>query len=218
MSATDPAERRLRADAERNRRRIVDAAREAFAERGLDVSLDEIALRAGVGVGTVYRRFADKGALIDAVFEDKIADVAAAGREALALEDPWEGFTMFVTRVCAQQAADRGFKEALLNRDRGAEHVDRARDTIAPIVRELLERAQAAGRVRADLDIYDVPLVHTLVGFAADATRDQAPDYWRRVLGILLDGLVTRRDAPTPLTAPPLDARAFVAVMSRRHG
>jgi AcrR family transcriptional regulator len=207
----------LRADAERNRRRILDAAREAFAERGLDVSLDEIAARAGVGVGTVYRRFGDKGALIDVVFEEKVADVTRAAREALALDDPWEGFTTFMTRLCEQQAADRGFKEALLGRERGTERVDRARETIAPVAWELLRRAQGAGRVRADLDGYDVPMLHKLIGFVADATRDEAPDYWRRVLGVVLDGLAARREEPTPLPAPPLDAEAFVRVMSRRR-
>src|SRR5919107_5107373 len=96
MSTTRP----LRADAERNRARILAAASEVFAERGLDVSLDDIAGAAGVGVGTVYRRFPDKDALIDALFEDKIADVERVAREALDVEDPWEGFESFMRAVC----------------------------------------------------------------------------------------------------------------------
>src|SRR5437764_10603461 len=84
--------RPLRSDAERNRRLILDAAREAFATGGLQVSLDEIARRAGVGVGTVYRRFADKEALIDALFEDSLGELVAQAEEALRDEDPWAGF------------------------------------------------------------------------------------------------------------------------------
>jgi AcrR family transcriptional regulator len=217
VTATDPTPRPLRADAERNRRRILDAARDVFAARGLDASLDDIATHAGVGVGTVYRRFPDKDALIDALFEDKIAEVAGVARAALEIEDPWEGFTTFVSRVCALQAADRGFKEAMLGRDRGAERVREARDQIAPIAIRLLRRAQAAGQVRPDLDPYDVPLIHFMVGFIADATRDVAPDYWRRTLVLLLDGIATRRDGPTPLPAPPLDDEQFPTAMSRKR-
>src|SRR3954452_2459805 len=110
MSAARP----LRADAERNRARILAAAAEVFAERGLDVSLDDIAAAAGVGVGTVYRRFPDKDALIDALFEDKIRAVAERLQAAVAIEDPWEAFETFMRGVCASHAADRGLKEAML--------------------------------------------------------------------------------------------------------
>src|SRR3954468_23269692 len=111
MSVTD---RPLRADAERNRQRIIAAAASVFAERGLDVSLDDIAAAAGVGVGTVYRRFPDKDALIDALFEAKINDIRQLAQRSLEVEDAWEGFSGFVRGVCALQARDRGLKEALL--------------------------------------------------------------------------------------------------------
>lgn len=209
--------RPLRADAERNRRRILQAARDVFASRGLDVSLDDVAAHAGVGVGTVYRRFPDKDALIDALFEAKIEAVAAAARDALSHDDPWEAFKAFMTSVCAQQAADRGFKEALLDHDRGCARVNRARETIAPVAMALLQRAQASGQVRADLGPLDIPLMHFMVGFVADATRDVAPDYWQRTLQILLDGLCAGRDGPTPLPAPQLTGEQFAAAMSRRR-
>src|SRR3954454_7533369 len=124
MSVT---ERPLRADAERNRQRIIAAAASVFAERGLDVSLDEIAHAAGVGIGTVYRRFPDKDALIDALFEAKIDRAVALADTALEIEDPWEGFTTFMRGMCRMQAEDRGFKEALLVGDRGRERVAGAR-------------------------------------------------------------------------------------------
>src|SRR5437764_4872179 len=101
-----PAERPLRRDAERNRRLILDTARAAFAEGGLRVTLDEIARRAGLGVGTVYRRFADKEALVDALFEDGIAELAAGAERALADDDPWRGFLDWFEAFVSLQAAD----------------------------------------------------------------------------------------------------------------
>ena len=218
MSIEPPAARPLRADAERNRQRILDAAREVFAERGLDASLDEVAAHAGVGVGTVYRRFADKDALIDGLFEDKIATVAGLATEALEAEDPWDGFEAFMRGVCRLHAEDRGFKEALLGRDRGREQLTRGRDTIAPIAERLLKRAQRSGQVRADLGTFDLPMLHLMVGFAAERTRDVAPDYWERPLQILLDGLRVGGDGPSPLVAEPLDAQQWGDVLTRRRG
>jgi AcrR family transcriptional regulator len=209
MSATPKP---LRADAERNRERILAAAAEVFADRGLDVSLDDIAMAAGVGVGTVYRRFADKDALIDALFEDKIGRAATLAQECLEMDDPWEGFTTFMLAMCQMHAADRGFKDALLSRDRGRERVAGARDTIAPIAIQLLERAQAAGVVRDDVSRFDVPLSHLCVGLIADRTRDAAPDYWQRILTLILDGMAAS-GARTPMPAEPLDEEAFVEAM-----
>jgi AcrR family transcriptional regulator len=216
MMTSMPAEipdRPLRADAERNRHRILAAAAEVFAERGLGASLDEVAAAAGVGVGTVYRRFADKDALIDALFEEKFGAVAVLAEEALERDDPWEAFRAFMYGVCRLQAADRGLKEAMLSRDRGHERVAAARDAIAPVAMQLLQRAKAAGAVRADLGAFDVPIMHFAVGFVAERTREVAPEYWERVLTILLDGLAARPDA-TPMPAPPLDPDQFAAAMS----
>ena len=120
MTASSPAPRRRRAQPRANPRR---RGRRLFAERGLDVSLDDIAAAAGVGVGTVYRRFPDKDALIDALFEDQDRPRRRAGRDALEIEDPWEGFTTFMRGMCRMQAEDRGLKDALLARDRGRERV-----------------------------------------------------------------------------------------------
>jgi AcrR family transcriptional regulator len=213
---TATPERPLRSDAERNRQRILAVAAEVFAEHGLDVSLDEIAAAAGVGVGTVYRRFPDKDALIDALFEEKIASIEQLAREGLAAEDPWEAFSGFIRGVCRLQAEDRGLKEALLMRDRGTERLQHARDTIAPVAAQLLKRAQDAGVVRSDLGMFDVPLMHFAIGFIADTTREEDPRYWERALTVLLDGIRARRDDVTPMPAPPLDRDQFLAAMSRR--
>lgn len=217
MSPTDAPHRPLRADAERNRQRILQAAAEVFAARGLDVSLDDIAAHAGVGVGTVYRRFADKDALIDGLFETKIAEVADRAREALGYEDPWEGFVMFMSGVCTEQAIDRGFKEALLNHGPGRERVAKAREAIQPLASQVVQRAQKSGQLRDDLDPFDVPLLNMMLAGLADTTREVEPDYWRRALQILLDGLAVHREAPTPLPAGPLDRLGFEAAMTQRH-
>lgn len=215
MAGADTARRPLRADAERNRARIIEAAREVFAERGLHASLDDVADRAGVGVGTVYRRFADKNELIDAIFEDKIAEVAEHAQKALEHEDPWEGFVSFFSAISAEQATNRGLKEALLTEDEGRARVARARAKIEPVVTELVERAKDSGRLRPDFDPLDVPLLHKMIGDLADSTRTGGPDYWRRALQIVIDGLAASRDTPTPLPAPPMERERFETAMAR---
>jgi AcrR family transcriptional regulator len=217
MAGSEVTDRPLRADAERNRARILAAAAPLFAERGLDVSLDDIAAAAGVGVATVYRRFPHKDALIDALFEDKIRAVEALARECLAIEDPWTSFATFMQRQCEASAADRGLKEALLTGDRGSDRVRRARETIAPVAEQILRRAQDAGVVRDDIIATDIPLMHFAVGFLADRTRDVAPDYWLRTVTVLLDGLAVRRDAPSALPAPGLEQEQFVAAMTSQR-
>ena len=188
------SDRPLRRDAERNRLRILEAAREVFAERGFDASLDQVAAHAGVGVGTVYRRFPDKDALIDALFEERIGDVAAAGQRALGASDPWEGIVDFVRYASAVQARDRGLRQALLSR--GADKTERAREKIIPIMAELVTRAQQAGSLRADLDPLDLPLVDLMVSTVADRTREVSPEIWQRALTIIIDGLATSRENP----------------------
>ena len=209
MSSTRP----LRADAERNRARILAAAAEVFADRGLDVSLDEIAAHAGVGVGTVYRRFPDKDALIDALFEEKIDRAVELADRALEIEDPWEAFTTFMRGMCRMQAGDRGFKDALLARDRGRERVAAARERIAPRAMKLLTRAQEAGAVRPDLGPFDVPMLNLCVSLIADRTRDVAPEYWERVLTIIIDGISAQGPA-SPMPVEPLDRDTFTEAMS----
>src|SRR5262252_10284554 len=95
--------RRLRVDAERNRVALLDAAREVFAEQGLEAPLEEIALRAGVGIATLYRRFPTRGQLVAAALVDKITQYAGLAEQALAAPDPWAGFTGFVERICELQ-------------------------------------------------------------------------------------------------------------------
>jgi AcrR family transcriptional regulator len=197
-SPTTPA-RPLRRDAERNRQRILEAARTAFAEEGLAVTLDEIARRAGVGVGTVYRRFADKEVLIDALFEDRMTEFAQLAEECLSVEDPWNGLVRFLELATEQHACDRGFKEVALSGAHGRERVARARQLMFPLVSRLVARAQEHGSLRPDLAATDLPLLQLMLGSLSECTRDVDPEVWRRLLGIITDGMASRRDGPSPL-------------------
>lgn len=214
--ATTPTtpDRPLRRDAERNRQRILEAARDAFAEDGLCVTLDEIARRAGVGVGTVYRRFPDKEQLIDALFEDQMGEFVALAEACLSDEEPWDGLVRFLERACASHACDRGFKEVALSGSHGRERVARARELVFPVVMRLVARAQADGSMRADVAATDLPLLQLMLGALSECTRDVEPDVWRRYLTIVTDGLRTRRDEPTALTCDPLTPEQTQATMS----
>ncbi len=193
--------RPLRRDAERNRQQILLAARAAFAERGLEVTLDEIAQRAGVGVGTIYRRYANKDELIDELYEDIVAEIATVAEAALAQADPWKGLTDFLEQSLARQASNLALKDLLPGGcQRGRERVARARERVAPLVSELFERAKQSGRLRPDVTETDIATIHMMLGAVIDSTRTTQPDAWRRYLGIVLDGLRTRRNAPTDLT------------------
>lgn len=205
--------RPLRRDAERNRHLIADAARELFAERGLDVSMDEIARHAGVGVGTVYRRFPEKELLIDALFDDRLETIVGIAAESLEREDPWEALTLFMERYVSVQAEDRGLRQLLFSSLHAEERVARARGRIKPITDELLRRAHAAGGLRRDVTGTDIALLQFMLGAVVDYTRDIDPDAWRRFLGIVLDGLQADRGGPTPLEPGPLDDAAFEAVL-----
>jgi AcrR family transcriptional regulator len=211
-----PVERPLRKDAERNRRRILDAAGEVFAEQGLGVGFDEIAHRADVGVGTVYRRFQDKQALIDALFEHQLDTIAAIAEESLEIEDGWEGLERFFRVALEKQAHNRGLKELLLGAgisDQGG-CAGRSRDRIALPVSRLVARAQEQGTLRADASLTDVPLVQLMVGAVADYTRDVDPEVWRRFLTIVLDGLRADGHARSPMPGPPLDREGLTRAMS----
>jgi AcrR family transcriptional regulator len=199
MSTSPLHDRPLRRDAERNRQRILEVARDAFAEDGLSVTLDEIARRAGVGVGTIYRRFPDKEQLIDALFEDRMQEFAAEAETAMQADDPWIALVTFLERATEQHACDRGFKEVALSGSHGLERVARARALMFPLVSTLVARAQADGSLRADVDPTDIPLLQLMLGSLSECTRNVDPDVWRRFLGIVTDGLRADRAGPTPL-------------------
>lgn len=168
----------LRADAQRNLGRVLEAAADAFAEHGPDVSVDEIARRAGVGHATVFRRFPTKDALIAAVVEERVRMLTALAEAALAEDDAGAAVTSFVWRAAELQARDRGLYECL---DRCLLSPEVA--ALEQAVVRLVERAQAAGALRTDVGAHDVP---NLVGAAI---RSAPPGQWRRYVEVVLDGL-----------------------------
>jgi AcrR family transcriptional regulator len=201
MSVTD---RPLRKDAELNRRKILDAAAELFAQRGLGVTLNDVAHHAGVGVGTVYRRFPDKAELIDELFEQRLAEIHTLVEEAIEDPDPWHGLTSFLERALEIQARDRAVKELLFNTPGGVERVAKMREKMFPMAMVLVARAQESGQLRPDAAAQDVPMLQLMIGTIIDLSRDFEPDLWRRFLAIVLQGLRANPGPPEPLqTAPP---------------
>ena len=198
----------LRRDAERNRRRILAAARKLIAGRGLGVGYEEIAREAEVGVGTVYRRFPTRDGLFYELFRDRVDAVVEIAEEALAVEDPWEGLCRFMQRDFEMQASDRGLREFMLGRADSTELRRRAGERIQPLVAELVERARAAGRLRADVGQGDVEIILAMLGGLIDASLHVDPDLWRRYLALVLNGIQTgsRQDAfpGKPPTQPQL--------------
>ena len=210
------AVRPLRRDAERNRQRILKAASEVFNERGLEVSLDEIARYAGVGVGTVYRRFRTKQELVEALFMDRLDMVAAIADEALETPDPWSGLVCFMERMAEVMASDLGLRQMLMFATYGRDRVDYARLRNAPLMEKLLTRAQASGQVRPDLKMTDIPFLVFVLTEAAAIGRHARPDIWRRYLALVLDGMRPGREGCTPLPVPALLPDEMVNAM-RQH-
>jgi AcrR family transcriptional regulator len=199
VTGSDAGMRPLRRDAERNRQRILEAATEVFNERGLEVSLDEIARHAGVGVGTVYRRFRTKEELVEALFMDRLDSIAAVADQALAAPDPWSGLASFMERMAEIMAGDLGLRQILMFATYGRDLVAVARQRNAPLVERLVARAQAAGLLRADIRQTDIMFIVFMLTEAAQLARAASPDIWRRYLTLILDGMRAGREGMTSL-------------------
>jgi AcrR family transcriptional regulator len=201
----------LRADAERNRRRVLDAAAELFAAKGLSVGLDEIARHAGVGVATAYRRFPDKSKLIEELFEDRVEHMVDLAEDALAADDAWDGLAGFLERATEHQIANRGVRDLVFGSDQGTALAERARARVVPLTEQLVRRAQASGALRADVVAADLSLLQFIVSSAAELSTPGAPELWRRYLAVVLDGL--RTPDPHPLPLPGVDIQESEAAL-----
>ena len=198
---TPEPERPLRADAERNRRRILDTADRLFAERGFGVTLNEIANEVGVGVGTVYRRFPNMQTLVDALFTERFTTfqglAAAAARE----PDPGHALRRYLLDACEWRAQDRALEDILANASIHSGPIGRMRDELGRAVDGLVERAVAAGAVRGDFASADVYNFLFIVGAVVDRTRGVAPDAWRRYAEVLMVGFGMQQDPTTDAAA-----------------
>ena len=209
---TDAARHGLRADAARNRDAIIAAARPVFAEHGLGAPLDEIARRAGVGNATLYRHFPTREELVQAALLAPMAEYLAAAEEAVADPDPWAGFRDYLLRLCQLQARDRGLADLLVTTIKTPSgELEELRGAAFELTRQLIERAQAAGELRADFRHQDLPLLLMANAGLVQRTQGAAPDSWRRIPAFLLDGLQARAATPAP---PAPSERAVLRVMA----
>jgi AcrR family transcriptional regulator len=208
-----PKTRPLRRDAELNRQRILRAAAEVFTARGLQASLDDVARQAGVGVGTVYRRFPDKESLAEALFEERIGTLVGLAEAGLANPDSWEGLVGFLREAGSLLAADRGLREILMFANYGRDRVDRGKARMQPVVTALILRAQRDGKVRADLAPTDFPFIELMLSSAAEYASDVKPEIWLRYMTLIVDGLRPARDDVTPFPVSALSPEDMVRVM-----
>lgn len=213
-STAGSAAQPLRSDAERNRARIIAAARTVFGRDGLDASMASVAREAGVGIATMFRRFPTKEELVAAVFADRMDAYVQATADALADPDPWRGFSGYIETVCAMQAADRGFADVLTMSLPGAEALEACRAEAYEGFLELIARAKDSGDLREDFTSRDLVLLLMANAGVLSATGDAAPDAWRRLVAWMIQSF--KAPARGPLPDPPEDAALYQAM--RRTG
>lgn len=201
MRATrlDTASKPMRSDAVRNRARVLEAARELFGREGLDAQMDEIAASAGVGVGTVYRHFATKEALLEALADDYFAGQHEIATRALELEGAWEAFATFVRRGAELMAGNRALAQISADRPELIQHAAEAANReygFFSTVERVIRRAQDAGELRGDFELSDIPSIMCSVGALAISPKSAAN--WRRMLAFVLDGLRSEGEGDLP--------------------
>lgn len=191
-----------------------------MSEYGLRVPMETIAAKAGVGVGTLYRRFPRRSDLVEALFEDRMETIVDDAQASLDFEDGWEGLLWFLERIISRQASDRALGE-LLRGDAGRGRVAAIRDRLSPLGEKIVERAKQTGRLRQDFDTTDLAMVQTMVCAVGAAAAEVNPELWRRYLTLMVDGMVSCRGAPSAQPVEPMSGDELEQVMhattSRRH-
>ena len=203
-------ERPIRADARRNRGRVLAAARECFGRDGIEAQMDDVASCADVGVGTVYRHFETKDALVEALADDYFAGEAAIAERALEVEDAWEAFSGFMRQGAQLLAANRALAQISADRPELMKNAAVKADAelgFFGTLEELIARAKDAGVLREDFQLEDIPAIMCSLG-ALQISRGAYAN-WPRVLEMVLDGLraSTTADLPSIRTRLPREAR-----------
>ncbi|AVH59454.1 MULTISPECIES: TetR/AcrR family transcriptional regulator [Streptomyces] len=204
-AAQSPDGAPLRSDAERNRGRIIAAARTVFQREGLGASMASVAREAGVGIATIFRHFRIKENLVAAVFADRMDAYVTAVSEALDTADPWEGFSGFIEAICAMQAADRGFADVLTMTFPAAQALEERRLESYQGFLQLIARAKDDGRLREDFTSQDLVVLLVANAGVLSFAGDAAPDAWRRFVALMIQSFKAPAHGPLP-DAPDDDA------------
>jgi len=203
VTETKPAgdgDRALRADARRNRAAVIEAARQLFAEQGLEAQMPDVAKLANVGVGTVYRHFPTKDELISALVADRFDRLAEKARDGLENQDPWEAIADFIRFAAEIQAEDRGLCEVMGSRPGMMDAAARGAG-LPELCHKLVTRAQRSGQLRRDLTWEDIPMIACGLGRITQADIGPATGRWPRFVEIILDGIRAPGSAKLPKIA-----------------
>lgn len=184
-ASTTPA---MRSDAASNRLRVLSAGARLFSEQGVDASLNDVARAAGVGVGTVYRNFQNRDALLDGLFQVKLDQLVELADRAAAVGDASATFNTYLYSVMEAHATDRGVVPVLMRATQSAQFAEELAAQLGPRVQPLIVAAQSAGSLRDGFTIQDLCLLSAMVGSVADLTRDTQPALWKRYAEMLIDG------------------------------
>ena len=207
-----------RRDAQRNHELLVEAARELFMEQGVEAPLEEVARRAGLGIGTLYRHFGTRDALVEAIVERRMGELLSIAGAALSEPDGWAGLVRLLERTLELQAGDRMLKDVLMRYSPETARLESAREEVRRLFEQILARARDEGTLRRDFALPDLALLLWSFAPVIDATAQVAPNAWRRHLRLLLDGL--RADAAAAQTEAVLtdeELRASMRALSGRR-
>ncbi len=215
MAAIQPQQR---ADARRNRERIVATASTCFATDGLGCQVAEIARRAGVGNATVFRHFPTKHDLLIAVFEQRLRSMLDAADVAAAIEDPAEGLRTFLAEIVSQHVSDNGLKQLVAEHFKGDERLGAVRDEILGRLAALVAAAKEAGAIRQDIEAIDCVVLVNGVANAVSGLEEQRPGLHRRYLEMAFAGIRPQPDGTPPLPATPPTAQELEDAMQSQVG
>jgi len=202
MPAPAVPTRRSQRDADRDRARILETAREVFAVYGLDVTLEDIAKFGGLSVHTVRRAFPDREQLVETLFDQALSDLASAAENAADHDDPLLGFLGFLSESAQMQDRNSGLRMLLKGETTSTRAAETARTRLLPGLTKLVERAQESGVVPAEMQPTDLPALQFVLNNMTQYAENIEPELWQRYLAILLDGLQTTSAHCGPAVLP----------------
>lgn len=206
-----------RRDARVNLERILTSARAVFAEHGFEAKLADVAKHAGVGVGTVYRRFGSKEQLIHALFQSRVDEVSTVAARAEEFTDPWEGLVYFLEHSCRMMSCDQGLRDLMMNGRIPGTDLTAPREDFSRSLSALIERARQNGSLRGDVEPTDIPAIMFMLQATNDFAGAQSPELWQRMLTLVLDGLRSDRAQPSTLPVAALSPIQLDAALHERR-